>query len=165
MKKSDNRGFVLTETLVVSTIVVAALVFVFTQFRTVNRGYERTFRYNTVEGMYAVYNLKSYLKWDGLEVLKLLFQEPSYQYIDITACPNVYMMNSNYCKQLIRTLDIKQVVLTRNQMDEVRSFVADDDHFSEEMKLFVGNVSDVKSNGYRLWVEFQDRTFATLRVD
>lgn len=165
MKKNNNQGFVLAETLIVATVVMAALVFVYSQFRTVNQSYKRTFHYNTVEGLYAVDNIKTYLMNDGMDVLKLLFNNDSTQYVDVTACPDVYIMNSTYCTQLMKTLDVKQVFLTKNKIDEFQSYVSGNDNFSENMKLFVDYASDISSSGYRLWVEFNDDTFATLRVD
>lgn len=165
MKKNDNQGFVLAETLIVATVVLAALVFVYSQFRTVNQSYNRTFRYNTVEGLYATDNIRTYLLNDGMDVLKLLFNNDSSRYVDITSCPSVYMMNSNYCKELLKVLDVKHVFLTKAKIEKVKSLVNGNNSFSEEMKLFVNYTSDVHSSGYRLWVEFNNGTFATLHID
>ena len=165
MKKNNNRGFVLAETLIVATVVMAALVFVYSQFRTVNRSYQRTFQYNTVEGLYAINNIKDYLEDDGLDILKLIFNNGTAQHVDVTACPSVYMMNSTYCTKLMNTLGVKQVFLTKNNLEDVQTFVDGSSSFSEEMKLFVNYTSDFSSSGYRLWAEFNDGTFATLRVE
>ena len=46
MKKNNKKGFILAETIAVSTVVVTSLVIIYTQFISVSDSYNRSFRYN-----------------------------------------------------------------------------------------------------------------------
>jgi len=61
MKKRNNLGFMLTETLIVSTFVTAALLYMFINFRLIYQNYNRTFSYNTVNSLYAVNQIEKYI--------------------------------------------------------------------------------------------------------
>ena len=50
--KKNEKGFVLLETLIVTTFVVSTLIFLYTQFSNIKTSYDASFRYNTVEGLY-----------------------------------------------------------------------------------------------------------------
>ena len=69
MKKIDNRGFMLTETLIVATFLVTTLLFLYIQFNNVTKTYDTSFKYNTVNGLYAVNNIINYIKSVEKQVL------------------------------------------------------------------------------------------------
>ena len=49
MKK--NRGYVLFETLVVSTVILGTLVFLYIQLSSIKSSYNTSFKYNTVSAL------------------------------------------------------------------------------------------------------------------
>ena len=53
MKKVNNKGFMLTETIVVSTFTLTILVLLFVYFKDLVIAYNDSYRYNTVEGVYS----------------------------------------------------------------------------------------------------------------
>ena len=60
MKKNSN-GFTILETLITSTLVISTLVFLYVQFNNLERNYDDSFRFNTVNGIHKVKELsKSY---------------------------------------------------------------------------------------------------------
>ena len=67
--KKKQKGFVLVETLVVSLLVLTVLIFLFLQLNTINLNYQKSFRYNTVEGLYSANNMKVYILKNGYENL------------------------------------------------------------------------------------------------
>ena len=48
MKKYDKKGFIFAETIVISTIIMASLVIIYSQFVSINNNYNRSFQYNNV---------------------------------------------------------------------------------------------------------------------
>ena len=52
----------LTETLIVATLLITVLLFMYVQFKNVMRSYERSFKYNTINNIYALNNAKKYIE-------------------------------------------------------------------------------------------------------
>ena len=49
MNKINNKGFVLAETLIVTSFVAGVLLYLFIQFSNLNKNYNNSFKYNTIE--------------------------------------------------------------------------------------------------------------------
>ena len=58
MKKFDNKGFALVETLIVSVFVVSLFLIVFNNFYPLMSEYEKREVYDDVDGVYAAYWIK-----------------------------------------------------------------------------------------------------------
>ena len=61
MKKLSNKGFMLTETLIVATMLITVLLVMYLQFKVVMRSYNNSFKYNTVNNLHSLYNVKQYI--------------------------------------------------------------------------------------------------------
>ena len=101
MKKLDNRGFMLTETLVVAAFIIATLVFLYTQFRAVNKSYTMSFKYNNAEELYSLGNMRKYLSQNGIDVVASVVDHMETKNADITTCNGTWLSESNYCSSLI----------------------------------------------------------------
>lgn len=165
MKKLDNKGFMLTETLVVAGFVIATLVFLYTQFRTVNRSYTISFKYNNAEELYALGNFADYLRSNGLYIIGPAATASETNYIDATTCTDRFLSESNYCNVLMESLQIKQVILTSENLDLLKGSMEADSLLSDEMKQFISSIKyDKEGIKYRLIAEFDSGTFATITV-
>ena len=160
MKKSNKKGFILAETIAVSVVIMTALVIIYTQFMTISKSYARTFTYNSVNNMYLVNNVKEYIKDDGFD--KLIEELDNKLYIDITSCPTSYFINYIYCRSLVENSNIKQIIFTKQNLEELENNL--DDGLSEKMKQFIKSINYDDVNNHRLIVEFNDETYATLVV-
>lgn len=163
--KNNIKGFILIETLIVSVFILTTLVFLFVQFQKIDTNYNRTFKYNTTDNLYAIYNIKQYLVENGLNTLSTALIVNNYKYIDITNCPSAYLTNTNYCLSLYATLKIKTIIFTKQ---DITTLIADLDNISaitEDTKDFVRYIQfNNETAKYRLIVEFTDGTFGTLKV-
>ena len=110
MKKNNKKGFVLAETIAVSTVVLTSLVIIYTQFISISNSYSRSFRYNNVNNLYLVNNVKAYIATDGLEKLINSLNENNYSYIDITSCDSQYFTEYIYCESLLKQSNIKTIL-------------------------------------------------------
>ena len=57
MKKNrmfDTKGFMLVETLLVSLTIAGILVYMYSQFSTINSSYQRLYSYNNADNVYQV---------------------------------------------------------------------------------------------------------------
>jgi len=160
MKKNNKKGFIFAETIVISVVVVGALIFIYTQFMTVNKSYQNSFRYNTVDKLYATKNIIEYIKTDGLENLSSSLKG---EYIDITSCSVDYFMEVNYCEDLFKNLGIKTVLFVKEDVSGLKQ--QKNLPFTEEMKAYIKTIQVKKENRYRIIAEFEDNTFASLKFD
>ena len=160
MKKNNKKGFVLAETIAISVVVMTSLVIVYTQFMYLSKSYSRTFNYNSVNNMYLANNIKMFINNDGLD--NLINGLTANNYIDITSCPTEYFTEYIYCQTLLSNLNIKQVIFTKSDLDDLKNNLSS---LSEKMKQFINYINDEENDKYRIIVEFKDETYSTLLMD
>lgn len=159
MKKNNNKGFIFAEAIIISTVVLGALILIYTQFMSINKSYQNSFKYNNVDKLYATKNIVDYLKTDGFtELTKNLVD-----YIDISACSNTYFVEKKYCQSLLDNLNVKTVIFTREDITSLKQ--RSDLPFEEEMKAFIKYIKPDQQERYRIIVQFKDNTFASLKID
>jgi hypothetical protein len=174
MKNLSKKGFMLVETLVVSVFVVGALMFMYIQFQKIRTSYETSFKYNTINSLYAVNNIREYILSNGFE--NLVTNLGSNGYLDLTSCPSSFLTETNYCMQLLTTLNvldpegvgnINKVIFAKEDLIDLRAYLSStpSSGFSEEMKRFINGLKvDNDNNKYRLLVQFNDNTYASLKI-
>lgn len=162
MKKSFKKGFVMAETIVVSIVVLTALVIIYTQFISINNSYYRSFRYNTIDDLFAVNNVKEFIEKDSLNNIVSNMKDKNY--LDLTSCSTQYFKEYNYCKTLLEYLNIKTLLFTYEDVTNLKNELKQNNLLSEGLRSFVKTISANKNNKYRLIVEFNDDRYATLKI-
>lgn len=164
MKKNFRRGFVLAETVAVSMIVIGALTFIYVQFASITKSYSISFKYDNVDKLYAVNNIKSYLSKENLSTINELVNNNGY--VDITECPVDYFINSSYCDILFNKLDIKNVLIITKDINLLKNTPILDNNSSKYSQQFKNYVNYIKNQNdcNRIVVEFNDDTYANLNV-
>ena len=163
--EKKSKGFILAESLIVSTFVLGTLVFLYVQFSNVNKKYDASFRYNTIEGLYAANHMKTFLMGSGYSHLVSYLTVNRLPYIDITSCSTEYVTENSQCQNLINVLQIKQIIFTDENVEGLKKNLASNNPFSEGMKNFIlASSSSLEANQYRIWLEFQDNTYASIKI-
>lgn len=166
----------LAETLIVTTILITSLMIIYLQISNLYLNFTRRSKYDTVNDLYAVNNIRTFIKEDGLEPLITALNTninagKPYVYAitnatGTSACP--YSTEKSYCSTLKNNLNIKTVIFTSDSLTNLKSFDYTND-FSKSLKNFIQtiniNESATLTEGYRLIVEFNDNTFSTLKVN
>ena len=116
MKKDSNKGFVLVETLIVTTFVAGVLIYLFIQFSNLSQNYEDSYKYNTVENLYSLRNIRDFILKDKIGFINNLEQVTSYGIVDITDCKN--FTETEYCLKLLELENIKQIFITNNNLNK-----------------------------------------------
>lgn len=157
MKKLSNKGFMLAETLIVTTFVAGILIFLFVQFTNLGKSYDDSYIYNTPEGLYALEDIKEYINSD-LDI-QLYIEEniDTMKYIDLTDC--TLFTNKNYCSNLIRLENIDKIFITTNEFDK-ESITG----YNEDFNIFINKIVGEGSEKYRLVASFKNSMFATLKL-
>lgn len=170
MKKLDSKGFLLTELLVTATLVSTVLIFLYTQFYTIKRSYDTSFKYNTVNGLYALSNVRSFLEENDIYILTQGLNTTPY--IDLKN-NNLQTANTTYFNELMTGLNIKYLIFTNQNIDNLINQINNgtalnsDTNEYEDLKKFIKRIDfDNKdtSNNYRIIAEFNDNTFASILV-
>lgn len=182
MKKVKN-GFMLVETLIVSTLVSTILVMLYVQFNNIIKNYYKNFDYNNVNSLYATNNIKKFILQDNdgdfysnLKIyLNQNIESNSGSYLKIiTNCDdnNNISYRTNLCESfstLTNFYGIKQIIFTT----EVTNF-SDSEYkelnspnFTNFIKNLGTNSSATasESNSYRIIVEFENNKFSTLKFN
>lgn len=156
MKKIANGGFVLIETLLVTIFVAGVLVFLFIQFSNLSQQYEKSYKYNTVDSLYALDDIRNYILSDT-EIMNYIENNiDSTDYIDLSKC--YYFENRDYCLNLFEFENIETVIVLKNKSSYDKSI-----DIKEEMADFISQISNIGYEKYRLVALFKNSTLATLR--
>ena len=161
MKKLNNRGFLLVETLVVATFVMTVLVILFLQFKNLITNYNNSFNYNTVEGIYSLNTIKKYLNQNYNEVdaqNKFNFADKKYIIIvnttnEGTNCPTE---EYNFCPSLITDGNFKTVYYANKGIKD------EHENISQGMQNFIKQLN-FGENDTRLIAEYENGTFASIK--
>lgn len=158
MKKMNNKGFMLTETLIVSTLIITVLLVVYIQFKSINRRINNSYDYDPVISLYNLYNVKLYIEQENFSTIigRLDLED----YVDITSCSDTYFTNSNYCKDIINNAGITKLLATRENLFSL----IEKSPFDDKMNDYISSINYGTKEGYRIVASFSDGTYASVRI-
>lgn len=163
----NNKGFMLLETLIVSTIILSTLVFLFVQFTNIKTSYEISFRYNTVPGIYMAKEISDFLIENNIDAdLSNELDNNTNGFIDIKSKINSYTSADTGIIELyykmITDMDIKQIIYTSNDLTNLKSYLnsesVDKTIFTEKFKEFIFSLKDTGGSNNRLFIMFGKNT-------
>ena len=154
----NNKGFVLAETLIVTTFVIGVLLYLFIQFTSLSSSYNENYVYNTVESLYAIEDIKELVVSDSTIVSYIENNIQSSGYIDISSCE--LFEEQEYCKRLIELENIEKIIVTENEVN--KSLITEED--SGFLK-FINRINKEGNQNYRLIAKFKNGTYSTIRFN
>ena len=154
--KKTNCGFLMVETLVVGVFILTVLVILFLQFKNLVDNYNKSYNYNTVEG---IYSLNAFKKYTSQNTIKL--NSPYVLIGNSEGCED--LPNKEFCTALMTAGDFKTVLYTSSDVKEFKTYLkkTKDPNISEGLKTFISQIND-KPNRQRLIAEFKNGTYATI---
>lgn len=158
MKKMNKKGFMLTETLIVATMLISVLLILYIQFKNVNRSFTASFSYNTVGSSYNLYNAKKYIEASNFSLIveKLKVED----YIDLTTCPGMYFTSTDYCETLFLKLGVKKLIMTNENLTNL----IEDNDLDAGMNEYLKKIKYDRKDGYRIIGYFDDGTYSSIRI-
>ena len=163
MKKNNQKGFMLVEAFITSTIVLGVLVFMFLQLRTIVNGFDKSFSYNTIPGIYIANELGNFIKNYDYENIKadvdvegyLIKGENSYNYLGLD--------EGSVWNEMLESSNIKTVIISDENVSDLKQVT--DVQISDKLKSYISSIKvDNLSGIYRIIVEFKDGTFASVKI-
>lgn len=162
MKK--NRGFVLIETLISSTVVTGILIYIFIQFNKLQSNYNTSFKINDVDCIYRISDIKKYINSLNNNSIKLITDKISsdnYIYLDYNDSTLEYN-NINYLdnqNMLLYNLDIKSLIIANSNIDLI-----DTSNLSNNLKKIIKKTKN-NSDNYKMIAEFNNGEIAFIDFD
>lgn len=148
MKKLNNQGFALVETLIVSVFVLGIFTLVYVNYYPLIGEYEKRENYDAIESVYKTNTLKKFIESNGLNF------NGSYEYIK-----NSNELGVSY-DNIWNSLGINSLVITTYNIADVKSNIKNNSSISAGMKEYVEYLPDYKENQYqyngRIIVEYKE---------
>ena len=150
MKKLNNKGFLLVETIVVATFTLTVLIALFLQFKNLLASYNSSYNYNTVEGIYNLNNVKDYISQYQNSA------NPINKQLDASSKPYLVLYNGScstslgltgqtYCDELMKQGNFKTVIFSNSDPTKLKNYLKsnEDSNISEEIKNLVNRLDTV----------------------
>lgn len=166
MKKNNRMGFMLIETLLVSTFVLGVLTYLYVQFGAMKRSYDDDFKYDTVPGLYGVKNINQHIVQQGGYSALQTSINATYGYVGFDGTEICAMISGTSCSELISDLGaekiffVKDVVFKNQITTDLAIFVNDDELYRFCKKIGFGEAD----TDYHLIVKYNDNTYATMSI-
>ncbi len=165
MKGFNKSGFLLTETLIVSVILLISFIFVFTQFLNIFAQYQNFERYNNIDNLYVARNLDIFLKEDNYNNVINALNTAGRPYYDFTGCSTSVFSFATLCTVLIQESGVSRVLFTNYNITSLGNFASYTNDFSHELKAYItyliGRGFSEQVGVYRVILEMKDGTFGT----
>ena len=159
----NNKGFAVTEVLILSTVIIGVLVFMYAQFKSINRSYQYSFEYDTVGGMYLANNIVNFINNDNYDKLVEVLMSKSENYLDITDCNNEIFKSSNFCLMIMEQSQVEKVIFTEENLTKIRKNMLG---LEPDLKNYINQIQTTnEKNDYRIIVKFKDGTFSSMRFN
>ena len=162
MKKCmNNKGYIMTEALIISGIVLAALILIYANFARLNKNYNESYYFNNVNGIYALNQVATFLDEDGIDSIVSVINKNTKEYVDITNCS--YATDTKYCELLLDGANIKHLLFTYNNKNYISAGLSRSNPYDLKLQNFVKTIDDsVPNYGVLLIAEFYDGYYAAI---
>lgn len=170
MKKLNKKGFVLLETLLVSTFIITILIYLYIQFVNLKNSYDKSLKYDSVSNIYSLKQVDQFInKTDGYADLKEAIKKSNNNYIELynNTCELEYFSkNNSYCNKLMTNLNVKTVLMINNRLEDIKTRFKTNNPYSNGLYNYLKSIDKIlASKSYLLIAEFKDNTYGLLKLD
>lgn len=169
--KKNNKGFILLETLLVSTFIITVLIYLYIQFSNVKKSYDISFKYDTIQSLYGLKEISKFINNNyGYGDFKDDADNSDNKYIELyndNTCKLTYFSdNFAYCNKIMSNLNIKTLLFVSSDVSYLKNKLKTNNPYSNNLYLYLRNLDPyIADNAYILIAEFNDKSFATLKID
>lgn len=164
--KINKNGFMLLETLIVSTVILGTLVFLYVQFVNIKANYEISFKYNTIPGLFMTKEISNIVK-DDISSLQTKLEKETSKYLNITSSEYI-TVNKELYNNTVSAMNIDTILFVDDNLDEFKNHLLSDTYdtatFDDQFKKYILRLNTNKENKYRIIIKFKDKTYASVLV-
>lgn len=168
----NNRGFLLAESLVVSTFVLTVLIFLFVQYQNLMTTYKNNTDYNNPEAIYNLGSFGQYLNADPSRLTSLSDSLGSNAYIRVydksSGGCNVNLGLGTFCDTIFNAAGAKKVIYAGSDLTNLKNYIKnnDDSYLNQSLRDFIRRIdADAIENKGRLIAQFDNGYFATVAMN
>lgn len=168
MKKINNKGFMLLETLVVSAFIISTLVYLYIQFANLKGSYDKSFVYDSVPELYSTKQINDFINsnYNYNDLFTAVDRsEDSYVELYKGKCNMTYFSDhQDYCNALMDSIGAKYVILgNANLLDNPNNIK---NTYSNLFYHYIKKINvNISSNAYVLVGEYDNNKFASIKID
>ena len=123
--KKNNKGFMLAEVVVTSTLLLTIMVSLFFTFNKIYVRYNNLAAYKNIDGMFALDNIMEHiLNEEGEDNINNVFKKIEGQeyafIIKDGECQNI--INSDYCENIMNGYTVNNLIIVKQQKASIDSF-------------------------------------------
>lgn len=171
LNRLNTKGFMLLETLIVSTVVLGTLVFLYVQFVNVKSSYEVSFRYNTVPGLFMAKEVANFIEkngYNGYINLQNNLNSSQNGFLNITS-PSSIDGDSTVYTNIISSMDIRCILFTSDNLSTLKEYLTSNTNyeksiFNEEFKRYILKLNTENTTKSRIIIAFNNNTFASVLI-
>lgn len=163
MKKLNNCGFALVETLVVSLFVMGIFSLLYTNYYPLIGEYEKREVYDNIDSVYKTDLIKKFIKKYRINLSNSLKNQPTgYTFFNDrnSFCSEIGKEGEEQCQSLLKKLDVSSILATNYDMKEVKKEIGNASSISNRMKEYVDYLPNYSTNQYkyrgRIIVEYKE---------
>lgn len=187
MKKIDNRGFVMVETIIVAVFIIGICTFLFANFLPLLADYERVETYDTLEKKYKTNEIRKMIlrelnsaneriftdvdtNEDGYVMYKTKTEKVGEEDVLVNELCD-QLSSVNYCNTLLtqKFLNVDYIIVTKYKLSNFKTKIKDSS-YNRVLKEYVdylpsySKYSSRYDSYYRLIVAFKDGNMANIEV-
>ena len=157
-RRLNNKGYAMTEALIVSAVVLTALLLIYLQFTKLNSAYGEQYYYNNVNGIYSLNQIATYIaSEDNTNLISDLAT-----YVDITSCNSRYFTNEKYCKMIMSASNVDYIFFTFNNKNTLLSALKANNPYDMRLQNFIKTITTSGSAEHMLVAKFKDGYYAAI---
>ncbi len=186
MKKLNNKGFVMTETLVVAVFIMGIFGIMYNNYYPLIGEYERREVFDDVDSKYGAFWVKRFIQHSSYNLTAAMVNSINNNGYTMVSCNNITNdYRKTMCTKLLKELEVKdyssqpKIYLTKYNLETFKNYVkADTDYatfsggFSDYVNyLPIYKVGSLNDASYRILIEFERNkngvnftTYATIEV-
>ncbi len=159
MKRINNKGFALVETLVVAMFVMTIFSLVYTNFFPMIGEYEKREKYDDIDSVYNTFLIKRMLEDPSTKTsnYNTMRNEANGGYSDLKRCNTLFSnaLKVEYCTRLYDKLKVDKVYLTRYNLTTMKNRKSSLDSYMADYLDTLPNYTKPSSYSYRIVVKFK----------
>ena len=170
MKKNNNKGFMLLETMVVSAFIITALIFLYVQFSNLKNSYVVSFKYDPIPELFKTKEIDKFINENyGYNDLLEGVKNSEHKYIELydgSVCNLTYFSKYNIdCDRLMRESNVKTALLVSTNLSNAINYLKNNKKYSNGLYLYMKKINQTTDNhSYSLIVEFEDNKYTNLVI-
>ena len=169
--KKKSKGFMLLETLVVSTFIISTLIYLYIQFINLKKSYDISFRYDTIPGLYNLKEVDKFINTnygyaDFINNTDIITNGYTEIYNNNECNINFFSNNNNYCEKLMTSIGAKTILLAKIDLTTTKNNLKNNNPYSNNLYLYIKSINYTTNiNTYLLIIEYNDNTFSNIKIE